>query len=116
MTTIHELYDLLSRYKFSVNNEKATQVEIQSILNEKKIVHAREYFLDEDSIPDFMVDNIAIEVKIGGNKRDIYRQILRYSQHEDVGAVLLVTNRAIGKAPLYDNKPLKILNLGRAHL
>ena len=87
--TIQDLHSILSRYKFSVNNEKATQVEIQSILNDKKIVHAREYFLDEGSIPDFMVDDIAIEVKIGGSKRDIYAQILRYSKFEEVKAVLL---------------------------
>lgn len=116
MVQITQLHSILSKYKFSINNEKVLQQEIEAVLKDHRISYGREFFLDEQSIPDFMVEDIAIEVKIKGSKRDIYEQILRYSKHEDVNSVLLVTTKDIGNPPLYDNKKLVILNISKSLL
>jgi hypothetical protein len=117
MSGIDDIFSILSKYKFPVEDEKRLQGYIEDKLRENRIVYAREFFLDEHNIPDFIVgDGVVIEVKIKGSKRDIYAQILRYSKFDDVKSILVITNKNIGNPPLYESKKLKILNLGIAWL
>lgn len=115
--TLQKLFDILKAKRFTLENEKVTQYQIEQVLIEHKAPYVREYFLDERSEPDFLVgDGIVIEVKIKGQKRKILQQILRYSNHPDVKAVLLITNVTLGDVILFENKPFKTLSLGYAWL
>lgn len=114
---IQSIHKALSTYRFTLENEKALQLQIEQALTAQRIVHSREHFLDEHNIIDFLAgDGVGIEVKIKGSKRDIYAQILRYSNFQEIRSVLLVTNKSFGSPLLFENKRLMILNLGQAWL
>lgn len=55
----------------------------------------REYRLGEHDRPDFMVGNVAIEVKTKGSVTEVSRQLMRYAAHAEVNRVVLVTTRSI---------------------
>lgn len=108
---------VLSKYRFSLNDEKALQLELQKALTNEEISFKKEYFLDKHNIVDFYAgDCVGIEVKIKGSKREIYKQILRYSKFDDIKSILLITNKSIGNPPLFEDKKLVVLNLGTAWL
>jgi hypothetical protein len=44
--------------------------------------------------PDFLVDGVAVELKVKGSAADLERQVTRYLGHDEVAAALVVTNRA----------------------
>lgn len=102
--------------RFPLEKEKETQEAIEKKFTENGIVFNREHHLDHDNIPDFFIDGIAIEVKIKGNARSIYRQCVRYCDFNDVKALILVTNRSMGFPPEINGKPCYVVNLGRAWL
>jgi hypothetical protein len=56
---------------------------------------------------------VAIEVKIGGSRRAIYRQLERYCLHERVGGIILATNVAMTLPVDINHKPTAIAHLGR---
>ena len=64
----------LKTRRFSMTNEKKTQLQLYEIL--KPMDFLREHRLDKENIPDFfhLQHGIGIEVKIKGSKKDIYRQ------------------------------------------
>lgn len=103
-------------YRFPLEKEKETQEAIEKRLVENRIDYKREYHLDSDNIPDFFIDGVAVEIKVKGNARNIYRQCERYCQFDEVKALILVTNRSMGFPPEINGKPCYVINLGRAWL
>ncbi len=112
MTTLQ----ILSRIKFSLDDEKKLQEDIASALKAHKVEFEREYVLDPHNMPDFFIDGTAIEVKIKGNARKIYKQCERYCQFEQVKELILITNRSMGFPKSINGKPCYILTLGKAWL
>lgn len=110
------LLEILSKARFSLQDEKKLQTEIESKLAANSIIFDREYRLDKVNIPDFMIGNIAIEVKIKGRASDIYSQLSRYSKFDQVQSIILLTNRSIGFPEHLNGKPIYILKLGKAWL
>jgi predicted AAA+ superfamily ATPase len=114
---INSIHKILTSYRFSLENEKLLQLQIENALLTNNIPHSKEYVLDKHNIIDFLCNNgIGIEVKIKGSKRSIYEQVLKYSQFADVKSIILITNKSIGNPPLHENKTLNVLNLGTAWL
>lgn len=107
---------VLSRARLPLNDEKRLQVEIEKLLASTGLHVRREVTLAAGDVVDFMADDIAIEVKIKGQRRAILRQCERYAAHETVGAIILVTNVAMGFPATLHGKPTAVLNLGRAWL
>lgn len=108
---------MLSKKRFDLSNEKATQRDIEAALIEMGIAPGREYHLNDKDIPDFFLfDNTAVEVKIKGGARSIYKQCERYCQHDQVKYLLLLTNKAMGMPGQINNKPIYVINLGKAWL
>lgn len=106
-----EIIKILSGKKFSLQYEKELQSEIYQALSEA--THTlREYPLDSKNIIDFYCDGIGIEVKIKGNRKTIYKQCLRYCAFDDIKALILVTNRAMGFPTSINSKPCAVVNLG----
>lgn len=113
---IAQILDALRPARFPLSGEKPLQAAIGAQLLTHGFDARREVTLAPGDIVDFMVDGIAIEVKIKGGKRNILRQCERYAAHPSVSALVLVTNVAMGFPTTLNGKPTAVLNLGRAWL
>jgi hypothetical protein len=120
MVILNEILSKLSSEKFSLENEKLTQREINAKLTEWGINFKSEYDLDEKNCIDFYFPDFkaGIEVKIGGNhtKNNIYRQVKRYCNFDDISTIIVFTNKSMGLPPTINNKKTHILSLGKAWL
>ncbi len=111
MNSATDIITILSRRRFSLTDEKQTQSEIASVLKQNNIEFQKEFMLDKKNIPDFFIDGIAIEVKIKGNAKSIYKQCERYCQFDEVKQLILITNRSMGFPPEINGKSCYILKL-----
>jgi hypothetical protein len=126
MTTLN-LIKILSPLRLPIEDEKKTQEKVEKALSENKVLFYREYRLDEKNTPDFLVvdkwtgipvrtKGVAIELKIKGSRREIYRQCERYCAFDQVKELLLITNRSMGFPKEINGKPCYLLNIGKAWL
>lgn len=116
MVIAQQVIELLSRFKFPLQDEKFLQSAIQLKFDENKIEYKREHRLDSKNIPDFFIDGVAIEIKIKGNAKSIYRQCERYCSFESVNELILITNRSMGFPKEINGKPCYVIKLGVAWL
>lgn len=116
MDLITTVISTLSKGRFNVTNEKETQAQIALALKAAGFTFSQEYRLDPANIPDFFIEGIAIEVKIKGNSKKIYKQVERYSLFSEVKVLILVTNRSMGFPQEVNGKPVYLVNLGKAWL
>lgn len=122
--TTPEIIKILSSVRLPVQDEKETHTAIEKVFFGNKVTFYREYRIDEKNIPDFLVvtkwlpivKGIAIEVKIKGSARKIYKQCERYCQFDSVSELLLITNRSMGFPKEINGKPCYFLNIGKAWL
>jgi hypothetical protein len=116
------IIDLLNRHRLPLSDEKVLQAEMAIVFESAGLSFRREVGLNDKDIVDFMVDeradlkSIAIEVKIGGSRRAIYRQLERYAAHDAVGSILLATNVPMSLPAEIEGKPTSIAALGRGWL
>lgn len=110
------LRQFFSGYRFLLNSEAELQDQMEQVLVDAGVPFERERRLGPRSRPDFFLDGVAVEVKIKGSARAIYRQCERYAGFSEVTEVLLVTNRAMGFPKEINGKPAYFLNLGAAWL
>lgn len=108
----------LQHCRADLANEKNTQRQLHQALAAQNLIFVREHRLDEKSIPDLFNSEhgIAIEVKIKGSKKEIYRQLLRYSEFHSVKILILCSNKALGLPPLIGGKPAYFIHLGKSWL
>lgn len=88
------LISLLESFSFRFQNEKELQDGIAKVLDGETIEYKREFSLSRWDRPDFLIEGIAIEVKIGGTLNNLLRQIHRYAGFEEIEAVIVITNRS----------------------
>ena len=113
---IDTIIGIISATRLPLHNEKILQEAIEELFVKNNVSFSREYRLDKFNIPDFFIDGIAVEIKIKGAKRSIYKQCERYAQFEDIKQVLLVTNVSMGFPPEINGKPCYVINLGKSWL
>lgn len=115
---INQLFSILGKQRFSLENEKETQREMAQLLNMHGIAHTREFALDKKSVIDFMLPEhgIGIEVKIKGGKKAIYRQCERYCQFDEIKSIILVTSKSMGMLQEINNKPVYLINISKSWL
>lgn len=89
-----KLLTLLSSFQFNFQDEKELQDGIAKALNDNRIEFKREHSLSRWDRPDFLIEGIAIEVKIGGTLNNLLRQLHRYAGFDEVESVIVVTNRS----------------------
>lgn len=89
MDTI-SLAELLSSYRYKYITETDLQNGIEEVLIKSGIAYKRELSLSTRDRPDFLIDEIAVEVKIKGTLSQLLRQITRYVSHKEVSTVLVV--------------------------
>jgi hypothetical protein len=112
--TMQMVFNAIKPLRLNITNEKKTQSQIFEAISHYSFV--REYKLDEKNIPDFFYDGIAVEVKIKGSKKNIYLQLKRYCEFDQVKAIILVTGRSMGLPSEINGKPCFYINLTRAYL
>jgi hypothetical protein len=110
-----EILKVLRGFRFSLTDEKTLQSEIAIELAKAGLQFKREVLLGPGDIVDFMVGRVAIEVKIKGQKRAIYRQCERYCKHY-IAALILATNTPMGMPKQILGKDIWVVNLGKAWL
>ena len=103
-----DLVRLIETHRFDLSDEKTTQAEIAQMLAAARLAYRREVNLGDGDIVDFMVGDIAVEVKIKGSRLAIFRQCERYCNRTAVAALVLATNVAM-------SLPLHILGV-RVHV
>jgi hypothetical protein len=126
VNTLAWFVELLSMRRLTLADEKRLQIEIAEVLTSASVLAGssisfrREVRLGDGDIVDFMIDGpiegIAIEVKIKGNARSIYRQLERYCAHDEVRAIILATNVPMNLPDTINGKPTAIAALGRGWL
>ncbi|MCG6204178.1 hypothetical protein LPW26_05995 [Rhodopseudomonas sp. HC1] len=118
------IIDLLQRYRLPLSDEKRLQEDMLGVLTGDGLIARREVHLGDGDIVDFFVIShdilplrgLAIEVKIKGSRRAIYRQLERYCAHDEVEQIILATNVAMTLPATIGGKPAFVANLGRAWL
>jgi hypothetical protein len=113
---ITETLNLLSRSRFNLSTEALLKQEMKKLMDAAGLVFDVEYTLDKHNRLDFYKSGIAIEVKIKGSAKSIYKQIERYSTFEQVKTLVLVTNKPMGFPKTINGKDCFVINLGKAWL
>jgi hypothetical protein len=104
----------LRRYRFSYSSERELQDGIARALDAGGFVWHREVRLSAIDVVDFLVDTVAVEVKVSGSPIEIARQLSRYADSPGVAELLLVTRKSQHALRLPDSlagKPLVVLSL-----
>lgn len=109
--TIRQVLTVLDQYRFVYSNEKQLQQSIYDVLADEGVSIDRERSLAPFGVVDFMKDGVAFEIKIKGQKKNIYRQCRDYCKHEDVKALVLVTANAMGLPENMEGKPSFVYRL-----
>ena len=110
------LLNLLSAYKFSLGSEVVLQKQIADALTKAGIPFEREYRLSARDRVDFFSEGAAIEIKIKGQAKAIYKQCERYAKHDCVESIILITNKSMGLPSEINKKPAYMFRLGRSWL
>jgi len=91
---------LLARHRYAIQDERSLQDGLESVLKANGVPYLREYVLDANSRPDFLLGSLAIEVKTQGSVGQFLRQAYRYLEHEKVQALIAVgTPHWLGALP-----------------
>lgn len=86
---------LLRSVRCDLSSEQRAQADIEAVLKARKVPFKREARLADADRPDFVVlGDVVVECKLRGkfSKMDIYRQLHRYAQHDQINAIVLATN------------------------
>lgn len=104
--------------RFSLGDEKRLQIELAEAFMSHDITFEREVYLDRNSIVDFMIEGLAIEIKIRTkvSAMQIYRQLERYCAFAEVEALVLMTSKAMSLPDAINGKPVYVLSLSRTQL
>jgi hypothetical protein len=107
---------LLTTHRLPLSDEKLLQRAIADVFEAAAIDFEREVRLGPGDIVDFMIGDVAVEVKIKGARRAIYKQLVRYCGYPAVGSIVLATNVPMGLPIDISGKPTAVAALGRGWL
>ncbi len=120
MMSPSDLCGILQSGRFDLSDEKACQAEIAAWLEQRLpdgVPVTREHRLSAGDIVDFLIDGVALEIKMhGAQPTAVLRQLARYAAHDAVRAVVLASNRAVRLPPEINGKPIFNVSLGKAWL
>ena len=103
--------------RLDLSDEKRAQRMLAESFEAAGLPFQRELRLAPGDIVDFLVDGIAVELKLRGTpKVAIYRQLRRYATYARVEAIVLASNLAMGLPAEIEGKPAYLVSLGRAWL
>lgn len=111
-----KLSNILLSYRFDLGYEPSLQNEIARVLSSHGVDFVREAVLGPKSRIDFLVEDIGIEVKVGGGRGAIIKQVIRYCASPMVGGIILATGRTVGLPGTINGKHCVEIRLGMALL
>lgn len=115
--TVSAVIATIRAHQLPLCEESALHRVLADLLADAGLKVSCEHVLGPSERLDLMVEGgLAIECKLRGGRRNIYRQLQRYARHDEVQALLLVTNTAMGLPPEIDGKPVFYCGLGEAWL
>lgn len=88
--SLERLCKVFSSYRYNFQDEESLQEGMALALTRSGIEFEREVRLDAHNRPDFMIDSVAVEVKIKGTFAQFLRQAARYLELDQVSALILV--------------------------
>lgn len=108
---------ILHSARLDLSSEKRAQADLEAILKADGLPYRREVALSSRDVVDFLVGDVAIELKLrGARKKDVYRQLCRYCAHDEVAAIVLVSGLSMGLPLAIGGKPVYLIRLGEAWL
>lgn len=113
---IQETLKILSHGRFNLSTEASLKVDMKKVLDEAGLSYQPEFVLDKENRPDFFGEGIALEVKIKGTPKSIFKQCARYCNFDQVKTLILVTNKSMGFPKTINGKDCYVVNLGKAWL
>lgn len=116
MADIQNVLQIFSTYQFTLSSEDELKTQMKTVLEQNQIEFVKEHALDKKNRPDFFIEGYAVEVKIKGAAKGIYKQCERYCAFEEVKGLILVTNRSMGFPESLNEKPCYVISLGKSWL
>ncbi len=114
---IERIHSSLKGNQFTLSSEAILKIEIARAFTASGVQFKTETRLDSRNRLDFWCDKgLAIEVKIKGSAKNIFRQCQRYCEFDQVKAILLITTKAMGFPSEIKGKPCYVINLGGSWL
>lgn len=111
--TASMLAGLVSRAHFCTASEALLQEGLSSVFAKAGLRVEREVVLAKTDRVDFLVDGIALEVKVDGSLSAVTRQLHRYAQHDRIRELVLVTtlmrHRVVPTG--FNGKPITVVHL-----
>jgi hypothetical protein len=106
--TSAELVSLLRSARFLRTDESALQLDVAKLLDQAGVRYEREKRFDARDRVDFMVGDIALELKVKSSEKELLRQLLRYSQQPSVREIVVAgTCHSVLRLPrLANGKPV----------
>jgi hypothetical protein len=98
--TAAEFADLLARTVYNARSrlnfrsEAEMQQAVADLLAEERLGAVSQPRLGPLDRPDFMIGTLLVELKRDGSAAALERQLRRYAVHDEVGGIVVVTNRA----------------------
>lgn len=115
--SLSRVASLIRSSRLPLGQEKRMQATLADKLTAAGIAFEREKRLSRADVIDFLVDGgIGVELKLSGQRAAFIRQCERYCTHDEVKAIIFVTNRAILLPPLINGKPACSINPAEAWL
>jgi hypothetical protein len=114
--TLAQLCSVLGGIRMPLHDEKAAQAALADELERLEVPFEREVRLSSADIVDFMIDGVAVELKLKGSRSAHIRQCNRYALHDAVSAVVLLTGRCTDMPSTINGKPAAFVSLSRAWL
>ena len=112
-----KLAQMLRNGNFRLGHEKLLQEDVETLLARNSVPFKAECRLDVGERVDLLVEGrIAVELKIKCSPRMMMRQLQRYSAHDVVKAIILVTASACSMPRELNGKPVIVVNLGAGYL
>lgn len=84
----------LAGKRIDSTSEDRFQIDVAKLLTAAGVTFEREVILSSRDRIDFLAGDVGIECKVKGSVGDVAQQLIRYSQHDRIQSLVLVTGRA----------------------
>lgn len=114
--TATDVARILRAARFHFGNEEQLHDGLAAALERAGHQVEREVILPAGRI-DLLAGTVGIEVKVGGARSDVQRQLTRYAACDAIDELVLVTTRATHRMPqILLGKPVEVVALGGGRL
>lgn len=92
--THSDIYHAIRGFRIPYMTEARMHEAVAEILTMQRWKFTRECRLSDTDRIDFLCGDVGIECKVDGGPTEVLMQCQRYTEHERVGSLILVTSRA----------------------